>query len=422
MAEDRNYTEQHWQVVLWRNQTNVCHGGVSHEDAIKVSYQAFVSGESYPEAIVSPDRVKVRSDDTIEEAHGHENLSTVWDQWLQQHPDERADWDTSMRQPRLRILKQKHVPGVLPFSSEDVVANPDWYREIYRPFGMTDEIMATFLQAHRFALAEKEAQRAAKEREGDAPLQHQRTAAIYLERYSDATAHQNVPLATQERACRAYCKRVGYQVHRVFRATTPPPTDVPVKEEIGIGPEHAFFYYQRDSRHPFHVAINLLEERKIDVIVEFVETGPSRGQLGDSPPNESSNLSSLELASLWEIEPPTEDERQSYELLKRIGRAETEEEQDVLVNQLLALSKRVKKPESGASIPAATVPLPNVYMRAVKPKVCYTCNIRPARAGSAFCSDTCAQAAAERFVQTTTQGWCSACGTWIGSEGCPHFK
>jgi hypothetical protein len=184
-------------------------------------------------------------------------------------------------------------------------------------------------------------------------------------------------------------------------------------------PGHAFIYYRRDSNHPYYEVHNLLEARTIDVIVEFVETGPSRSLYGDIRPNESSGLFREELASLWEIEPPTEDERQLDELVTRISHTENEEESAALLEQLRVLSKRVKT-QRQAITPAVTPALPAAEVIVEKPKVCYACQTQPAREGSAFCSDTCAQAAAERFVKATTRGWCSTCGTWIGNEGCPH--
>src|SRR5262249_45543771 len=153
--------------------------------------------------------------------------------------------------------------------------------------------------------------------------------------------------------------------------------------------------------------------------VEFIESGPSHSLYGAGLENDSSLLRSVELASLWEIEPPTEDERRLDEVLTQLGHAETEEERSPLMEELPTLSQRVKKAKRKASSRSVTPTRTVAKVVAVKPKVCYVCRAQPAREGSAFCSDTCAQAAAERYVQTTTHGWCGTCGTWIGSEGCP---
>lgn len=424
MAGSRKRTETYWQVVQWHNRaTKSISAYTSRDSAIRVSYQAFASGEGYPEAIITPDQVTICVDDKGDkggEAGNYDNLCCIWDQWLKQHPEERAAWDTGPRQARLQILEEQHVPKLRPFSSEAIVANPGWYRHLYGILGMTDEVFETFLHLHRFAIAEKEARKLAEEQGNMAPRRRRPAAAIYLEGYPVVPDHPGVTLERQERACRAYCKRVGYTVYKVFRAATPPSHDVPFRQEIGIEPGHAFVYYQRDSNHAYHAAHNLLDARTIDVIVQFVEIGPSRSLYGDALRNESSGLTRVELASLWEIEPPTEDERRLDELLTRLGQAETEEECSTLTEQVSTLSRRMKKAERRAIVPVTTPALPNANVQAVKPKSCYTCHIRPAREGSAFCSDMCAQAAAERFVQTTTRGWCSTCRSWIGSEGCPH--
>lgn len=426
MAGSRKRSQQYWQVTSWhdraRQSTSFC---TSREGAIRLSYQTFVSGDGFPDVIVTPDQLTIRIDDKneeieeSEEVDGHESLSTLWDQWLVQHPDERADWDTGPRHARLQLLAQQHVPNPRPFTSESIVANPDWYRHLYGILGMTDEMFDAFLHLHRFALADKEAQRLSKEPEKKPPQRQRAIAAIYLTGYPVASELPVVPLETQARACREYCKRMGYKVHHIYRAMTSPPQKVPLHEEIGIAPGHAFIYYRHESNHPYHTVHDLLAARTIDVIVEFVESGPSRSLYGDLGSNESNGLYRVELASLWEIEPPTEDERQVHELLERLVHAETDEERSALREQLHMLSKNRKETRK-ATAPVATTALPREVRNAEKPRLCYACQINPAREGSAFCSDMCAQSAAERYVQTTTYGWCSTCGGWIGKEGCPH--
>jgi hypothetical protein len=108
----------------------------------------------------------------------------------------------------------------------------------------------TFLHIHRFAVADKQAQKIAKDQENSTPQPKRRAAAIYLEGYATLPDELIVPLQTQERACRAFCKRMGYKVHQVYRAMTPPPEHVPLREEIGIAPGRAFVYHLRESNHP----------------------------------------------------------------------------------------------------------------------------------------------------------------------------
>jgi hypothetical protein len=426
MAGSRKRKEQYWQVTRWHDRakqsTSFC---TSREGAIRLSYQTFVSGDGFPETIITPDQLTIRiagNNEEIEEneeAGGRESLSTLWDQWLLQYPGERADWDTGPRYERLQLLAQQHVPNPRPFTSESIVANPDWYRHLYGILGMTDEMFDTFLHLHRFAVADKEAQRLSKESDKQLSQRQRTIAAIYLTGYSAASERPIVPLETQARACRAYCKRMGYKVHHIYRAMTSPPQHAPLHEEIGIAPGHAFIYYRHDSNHPYFAVHDLLAARTIDVIVEFVESGPSRSLYGDLGSKESNALLRTELASLWEIEPPTEDERQWHELLERLLDTENDEERSALREQLHVLSQNMKETRK-ATAPVATTAPPREVRSAVKPRLCYACQIERAREGSAFCSDKCAQSAAERYVQTTTYGWCSTCGGWIGKEGCPH--
>jgi hypothetical protein len=215
---------------------------------------------------------------------------------------------------------------------------------------------------------------------------------------------------------------MGYKVHRVYRAMTPPPDNVPLHHEIGIAPGHAFEYLRYESNHPYHAVYNLLEARTIDVLVEFIQSGPSHSLYSDNPSEESSRLSRVEWASLWEIEPPTEDERRLDELFTKLGKAETEEEDSALMEEIRMLSHRMKRAKRKTTSRSVTPAHAAVKVTAEKPKVCYACGIQAAREGSAFCSDACAQVAAERYVQAASRGWCGTCGSWIGSAGCPHSK
>jgi hypothetical protein len=419
-----------WSRWYWQDHVMTIANYTALETAIEHSYAAFVRGEAYTDAIRMPDdntRLRHSDQDGIGEEDQRDTLSEAWDEWLMRHPDQRAAWDTEPRETRLRALEAQHVQLPRPFSAESIVANPAWYRRLYGIFGMTDEMFETFLHVHRFAIAQKEAQILAKDQEKETgahgtPGQKRRSAAIYLQGYSHVPEHPIVPLDIQERACRAYCKRMGYKVHRVYRAMTPPPANVPLHLEIGIAPGRAFEYYRSESNHPFHAVHNQLDARTIDLIVEFIESGPSHSLYGASLADESSRLLRTEVASLWEIEPPTEDERRLDEVLTRLGEAETEEERAPLLEELRTVSQRVKKAERKTTSRTVTPTRAVAKEPPEKPKLCYACHVQPARDGSAFCSDACAQAAAERYVQLTTGGWCGACGTWIGSEGCPHSR
>ena len=423
-----------WSWWYWQNRAMTIAGYSTLDTVLEHSYAAFVRSEAYTDSIRMPDddyntRLHHADQDSIIAEDQRDTLSEAWDEWLVRHPDQRAEWDTVPRDSRLEALEAQHVRLPRPFSSESIAANPAWYRRLYGILGMTDELFESFLFLHRFAIAEKEAQRLARVQEKETgtqthgtPRHKRRSAAIYLEGYSRDPEHTIVPLEKQERACRAYCKRMGYKVHHVYRAMTPPPDNAPHRFEIGIAPGHAFEYLRYDSNHPYHVVHNLLEARTIDVMVEFIQSGPSHSLYRDDPAEESSHRWRMEWASLWEIEPPTEDERRLDEMLTKLGEAAAEAESSALIEEIRMLSHRVKKTERKTTSRSVTPARAAVQVTAEKPKVCYACGARPAREGSAFCSDACAQVAAERYVQATTRGWCGTCGTWIGSEGCPHAK
>lgn len=432
MARKPSRTTAFWQVHGWKDRATIeMSAYTTRGGAIQGSYRAFACGDAYPDVLITPDDARIPIDDEhAGEGDSDLRLTDLWDEWLAQHPEERADWDTGPRAARLRTLEERHAPNPRPFSSAAIVANPDWYRRIYGILGMTDEQFDAYLHLHRFALAEEEAQRRAKQRAttATAPKATTRTtAAIYLQEPFEDPAQSvraAVPLKTQERACRAYCKRMGYKVHpRVFRAQTPPPENVPLTREIGIGPEHAFVYYQRRSAHPYHVVDNLLAQRTIDVIVKFVASGPSRPLYETDSTDAPGTRCPVEWASLWEIEPPTEDERRLDELVTLLGQSEREEEQAPLLEELAQVSKRVKALQAPTLSSSETEPVdvaPAIVTSAGS-RQCYACRTQPARAGSAFCSDACAQSVAERHVQMASRGWCSECGVWVGEHGCPHM-
>ena len=62
----------------------------------------------------------------------------------------------------------------------------------------------------------------------------------------------------------------------------------------------------------------------------------------------------MEVASLWEVEPPTEDERRLDEVLTQLSEAETEEERSPLLEELRTLSQRVNKAERKANSRSVT--------------------------------------------------------------------
>lgn len=144
-----------------------------------------------------------------------------------------------------------------------------------------------------------------------------------------------VPLDVQERACRAYCERMGYHVFHVYRATTPPPEGVKQHLALRLYPEPATCYHQYGSPHPYYWVRDLLELGIINVVVEFRDRGPSGSMWGDEAAAQA--MGRFEWASLWEIEPPTGRQRQAHELMQRIAQAESETEQSALMLQLRAL-------------------------------------------------------------------------------------
>jgi hypothetical protein len=234
-----------WSWWYWHDRVMTISSWTTLDAALEHSYAVFVRGEAYTDSIRMPDDTRLQH---IELDGGgaedqHDTLSEAWDEWLIRHPEQRAEWDTEPRDTRLQALEQQHVPNSRPFSLKSIVANPAWYRRLYGILGMTDEMFDVFLDLHRFAIAEKEAQRLTKDQEKETGTHgtsghKRRSAAIYLERYLHKPEYPIMPLETQERACRAYCKRMGYKVHHVYRAMTPPPDNVPLHHEIGIAPGH----------------------------------------------------------------------------------------------------------------------------------------------------------------------------------------
>jgi hypothetical protein len=212
-------------------------------------------------------------------------------------------------------------------------------------------------------------------------------AAIYLETFERLPAEllgkvppsRVTPVDVQERACRAYCKRMGYNVYyKVFVANTDAPhaevrwhlgfrTSISIEQaakrkkgaaatsEQATGKAESDWrvweYYTYDSKHPYHLVHNLLAEQTIDAIIYFTAAGESG--LPDwaglqNPPH-------FEYASLWEIEPPDEYERRMHELAEQVGKADSEEERRTLIAQMDALSAEKKAAKVAAARQAQLV-------------------------------------------------------------------
>lgn len=148
-------------------------------------------------------------------------------------------------------------------------------------------------------------------------------------------------LDVQERACRAYCERMGYKVLQVYRATQQPPENVELQMTFRLLPEPIKLMWLYHSRHPYYVVRDRLEAGDIDVIVQFTESGPSRSMWQGMPEELAKRLTRVEYASLWEIESPIEQERQMYELAIQVGKARSFEEGAALVAQIGVLAQEV---------------------------------------------------------------------------------
>lgn len=57
-------------------------------------------------------------------------------------------------------------------------------------------------------------------------------------------------------------------------------------------------------------------------------------------------------------------------------------------------------------------------MPKTKRPVCFECHSRPARADSRFCSQKCAAAWADEWLQGFDDGYCPKCGEWVTTEKC----
>jgi hypothetical protein len=140
----------------------------------------------------------------------------------------------------------------------------------------------------------------------------------------------------------------------VYRATTPAPEHVRKRLVLRIAPEPAEFYYEYGVRHPYYWVRDLLTTKMIDVVVEFREAGPS-GSKWDSE-EAIAALGRFEYASRWEIEPPTERQRQMHDLVVQLSETVSDEKRGALLAQLQALGQQEDAEQAGASqeSPAST--------------------------------------------------------------------
>jgi hypothetical protein len=140
---------------------------------------------------------------------------------------------------------------------------------------------------------------------------------------------------------------MGYSVLGVHRATQPPPEQVKQRLAVRISPEPIVTYEQYDSRHPYYHVRNLYASNSIDVVVQFCEAGPS-GSMWDSE-EATAALGRYEYASLWEIEPPTERQRQMHDLVVRVSKTESDEEAAILMAELNALGQQEEDEQATAT-------------------------------------------------------------------------
>lgn len=107
-------------------------------------------------------------------------------------------------------------------------------------------------------------------------------AAIYISTYpfpmADCPSPQVTPLETQEQACRAYCDRIGYEVVRVYRGTSPTAEALWMAEHWsrrGEVPDPADLPVTPQTPHPYDEVWRLYGEGAVDVVIEFIASGPS---------------------------------------------------------------------------------------------------------------------------------------------------
>ncbi len=117
--------------------------------------------------------------------------------------------------------------------------------------------------------------------------------------------------------CRAYCRRMGYDVVALITASKPKPdvSDEAMRIFEQHGREAMRAFLEAQPHHPGDDAEAMLERGEADVQVEFTSIGDSGPFEWDFPPEiqEKVKLPRIERASLWEIDPPTPERRQCYQ-------------------------------------------------------------------------------------------------------------
>lgn len=142
-------------------------------------------------------------------------------------------------------------------------------------------------------------------------------AVIYVDGPLRPAEHYGVGRQTKLQACRAYCARMGYEVANVVTAAKPKPSvsgeALGVYDRDGLDALRAFLAAQ--PHHPEDDADAMLESGAVDVMVVFTPIGDSGPFDWNYSPEMREHLPPpprVERASLWEIEPPTPEQRQHH--------------------------------------------------------------------------------------------------------------
>jgi hypothetical protein len=113
--------------------------------------------------------------------------------------------------------------------------------------------------------------------------------------------------------CHMYCERMGYDVVKVITSATPKPSvaDEAMRIYKQDGREALRAFLDAQPHHPEDDADVMLDRDEADVKVCFVGIGDSYRHNWRFPPEvqEKAKLPRIEYASLWELEPPTPEQR-----------------------------------------------------------------------------------------------------------------
>lgn len=133
-------------------------------------------------------------------------------------------------------------------------------------------------------------------------------------------AERDVGRQKKLQACRAYCRRMGYDVVKVIATSQPEPDfadeAMRIFNESGRDALRAFLVAL--PHHPENDADALVASGEADVKVVFISIGDSGPFDWGYTPEIRERLPELprvEEASLWELEPPTPEARQRHEWL-----------------------------------------------------------------------------------------------------------